>query len=314
MTDRQEYSTGKELPNNLTLVESRSIAALIYVVRGQQVMLDSDLAGLYGVETKRLNESVSRNKARFPEEFCFRLTAEELENLRSQIATSSESRAHGGKRHLPNVFTEQGIAMLSAVLRSDTAVRVSVGIMKAFVSMRHFLADNAVLLERIRELEVSQALFEKSTDERFELVFDYMESHEAPSQKIFFEGQVYDAFELLVSLVEKAESTIDLVDGYVDIRTLNILAKKRNGVAVTVFTSGKGLSQEDVDAFNAQYPTLSVRRTRAFHDRFLILDGKTVYHVGASLKDVGRKCFALSLIQDEEMVRLLVGRLCEIED
>lgn len=295
-------------------VADEAIRNLIYVVRGQQVMLDSDLAVLYGVETKRLNEAVARNPKRFPERFCFRLTSSEARDVRSQIATLHPELGEQDSwwRYPPRVFTEQGVSMLSSVLRSDTAVEVSVRIMDSFVEMRRFISSNALMFEQIRAVELRQLEYQRSTDERFERVFDYMESHEAPAQKIFFEGQVYDAFELLVSLVEKARHTIDLVDGYVDTHTLNVLAKKREGVAVAVFTSGKGLTREDIDTFDAQYPTLAVHRTRAFHDRFLVLDGAAVYHIGASLKDAGRKCFAVSLIQDEGMAGALVRRLREI--
>lgn len=204
------------------------IRNMIYTVRGEQVMLDSDLAELYGVETRTLNQAVTRNPDRFPERFCFRLTKDEAENLTSQIVMLGAELGKRGDRwtHMPRVFTEQGVSMLSAVLRSKTAVAVSVRIMDAFAEMRHFIADNAHMFDQIRRVELKQAEYQKSTDERFERVFDYMEAHEEPRQKVFFEGQVYDAFELLVSLVQRARREIVLIDGYVDAGTLNILAKK----------------------------------------------------------------------------------------
>lgn len=211
---------------------------------------------------------------------------------------------------MPRVFTEQGVAMLSAVLRSETAIRVSVQIMDAFVEMRHFVASNAVMFEQIRAVELRQLEYQRATDERFERVFDYMDSHDAPRQKVFFEGQIYDAFELLVSLVKRAEHEIVLIDGYVDVGTLNVLAKKAEGVSVTVWTRLKTcLTQCDIDAFNAQYSRLDVRHTTAFHDRFLILDGVEGYFVGASLKDAGKKSFAVSRIEDETLVRAILMRL-----
>lgn len=287
-----------------------AIRDLIYTVRGTQVMLDSDLATLYQVETKRINEAVHRNKARFPEEFCFRLTREEHAALRSQFATSKEPEGRGGRRYPPQAFTEQGVAMLSAVLRSQVAVDVSVQIMKSFVEMRHFIASNAAMFEQIRAVELRQLEYQKTTDERFERVFDYMEAHEAPRQKVFFDGQVYDAFELLVSLVRRAEKSIVLVDGYVDVGTLNILAKKADGVDVTIWTHPRAsLTQLDVDAFNAQYPQLSVEHTTAFHDRFLVLDKEEGYFVGASLKDAGKKSFAIARIEDAEAVAGILARL-----
>lgn len=294
-------------------VNESVIRNLIYTVRGIQVMLDSDLALLYQVETKRINETVRRNKARFPEEFCFRLTSDEYESLRSQIATSSNDLrkfASGGRRYVPYVYTEQGVAMLSAVLRSDIAVDVSIRIMKSFVEMRHFIASNAALFEQIRTVELRQLEYQKTSDERFERVFDYMETHETPKQKVFFDGQIYDAFELLVDLVQKAEREIVLVDGYVDAGTLNVLAKKAPDVAVTVWTHPRtSLTQRDVDTFNAQYPRLEVRHTTAFHDRFLVLDGAKAYLVGASIKDAGKKSFGIARLEGNEAASTILARL-----
>lgn len=286
-----------------------AIRDLIYTVRGTQVMLDSDLAALYGVETKVFNQAVRRNVKRFPERFRFQLTREEADSLRSQIVTSNES-GRGGRRYLPYVFTEQGVSMLSSVLRSDTAIEVSIRIMDSFVEMRHFIAGNAAMFEQIRAVELRQLEYQKTTDERFERVFDYMETHEAPKQKVFFAGQVYDAFELLVSLVQRAKRSIVLVDGYVDASTLNVLAKKAAGVDVTIWTHPHtGLTQRDVDTFNAQYPQLTVEHTTTFHDRFLILDGSEGYFVGASLKDAGKKSFAIARIEDAESVASVLARL-----
>ena len=187
---------------DLAVIKSESeIRRMIYIVRNQQVMLDSDLASLYHVETKRLNERVKRNQNRFPDSFCFQLTRDEFENLRSQFATSSE---YGGRRYLPYVFTESGIAMLSAVLNTDVAVEVSVRIMNSFVEMRRFIASNAALFERISAVELKQLEYQKQTDEKFDKVFEYIDDHAESEQKIFFDGQIYDAFELLISLVQKA--------------------------------------------------------------------------------------------------------------
>ena len=198
-------------------------------------MIDSDLALLYNVETKRLNESVKRNAKRFPESFCFQLTEDEYVDLRSQFATSNTENAtsKGGRRYLPYAFTEQGIAMLSAVLRSDEAIQVSVNIMNAFVKMRRFLAENAVMLDKLNSLELKQLEYQKESNDKFNQIFAYISEHEEVRQKIFFEGQIYDAFRLLVSLVEKAEKSIVLIDNYVDVATLNIFAKKKDGVTVS---------------------------------------------------------------------------------
>lgn len=292
-----------------------SIKSLIYVVRKQQVMVDSDLAALYQVETKVLNRAVKRNIGRFPEDFCFQLTKEEYDVLKCQIGTSKTADSEntdgrGGRRTLPYAFTEQGISMLASVLHSEIAVNVSIGIMRAFVEMRRFIASNALLFERISNVELKQLEYQKQTDEKLEQIFEYISGHEESSQKVFFDGQIYDAFSLLVSLVEKAEKSIVLIDNYVDVGTLNILAKKKEGVNATIYTDSRTrLASRDVANFNSQYPILTVNYTGIFHDRFLIIDGAAAYHIGASLKDAGRKCFAVSLIQDVGITRDILQRL-----
>ena len=297
----------------ITLSGDAQIRDMIYTVRGQQVMLDSDLAELYEVETGALNRAAKRNEDRFPEDFRFRLTDDEYENLRCQIGISSDDLqkfAAGGRRYMPYVYTEQGVAMLSGVLRSKVAVNTSVRIMRAFVEMRHFIADNAHMFEQIRSIDHRLDSLKRSTDKRFERVFDYMETHEAPSQKVFSEEQVYDAFELLVTLVQRAKREILLIDGYVDTGTLNILAKKAPDVSVTVWTHPRtSLTARDVATFNAQYPTLKVKHTTAFHDRFLILDGAEGYLIGASLKDAGKKSFAIAKLEDSNIIESVVAAL-----
>lgn len=213
-------NTNVNVPVIVDSTEER-IENLIHYVHGQQVMIDSDLAMLYNVETKRLNESVKRNAKRFPESFCFQLTEDEYADLRSQIATSNTETENvsskGGRRYLPYAFTEQGIAMLSAVLRSDEAIQVSVNIMNTFVKMRRFLAENALMFDKLNSLELKQLEYQKESNEKFDQIFAYISEHEEVGQKIFFEGQIYDAFSLLVSLVEKAEKSIVLIDNYVDV-------------------------------------------------------------------------------------------------
>ncbi len=270
----------------------------IYTIRGKQMMLDSDLAELYGYEVKRLNEQVRRNKERFPEDFMFQLQAEEIPvSLKSQFATLNENNNKRGlhMKKMPYAFTEQGIYMLSTVLRGELAVKQSIFIMRAFREMRHFIANNAALFDRISKVELKQL----EADKKFDQLFEYVNTHAETNQKLFFDGQIYDAFSLLIELIQKAEQEIILIDGYVDVSTLNLLAKKQTGVAVTIYTYKKTkLTAQDVATFNAQYPQLDVKNTNAFHDRFLILDGKTVYHIGASLKDAGKKCFGVTLMKD----------------
>ncbi|MBP3475751.1 MAG: ORF6N domain-containing protein [Lachnospiraceae bacterium] len=298
--------------------ELQHIENLVYVIRNKQVMVDSDLALLYQVETKSLNRAVKRNIKRFPEDFCFQLTVEEYENLKCQIGTSKmmdqeKSDDRGGRRTLPYVFTEQGISMLESVLHSDVAVNVSIGIMRAFVEKRRFIANNEALFERISNVELKQLEYQKRTDEKLEQIFEYISEHEESSQKVFFDGQIYDAFSLIVSLIQKAESKIVLIDNYVDVDTLNLLSKKKENVAVMIYTLRRTrLSSTDVANFNAQYSSVEVKYTRVFHDRFMILDDMFSYHIGASIKDAGKKCFGINLIQDSGIIRDILQRL-EIE-
>ena len=299
----------KENSNSVIPIKANNtdIRSLVYLIRGQQVMLDSDLAALYQVETKNFNKAVGRNIERFPEDFRFQLTKEEFDDLRFQIGTSNN---RGGRRYLPYAFTEQGISMLSSVLHSDVAVQASIKIMRAFVEMRRFISNNALLFERISSMELKQLEYQKSTDERFDKVFKYIDDHAESEQKIFFDGQIYDAFSLLVSIIQKANKEIILIDGYMDINTLDLLAKKKNSVKVKCYTySNTPLSNRDISQFNKQYAMLTVKKTSAFHDRFLILDGEIAYHIGASLKDAGKKCFGISLLTDSNMVKELLNRL-----
>lgn len=289
----------------LLVIDSKTVQNLIYTIRGQQVMLDSDLAELYGYEVKRLNEQVKRNINRFPEDFMFQLKLEEADNLKSHFATSS----WGGKRKLPYAFTEQGIYMLATVLRGELAEQQSIYIMRAFREMRHFLANNKLMFERIKSIELKQLEYQKYSDEKFDEIFHYIAEHEESEQKIFFSGQIFDAFNLLASIIRQAEREIVLIDGYVDIDTLNILSKKKEGVKTIVYTLPSArITKKDVETFNAQYSELLVQRTTEFHDRFLILDRNIGYHIGASIKDAGKKCFGINKIEDEVVIKELIKR------
>ena len=305
---------GKE-PLNIVDIDYDSIPIknLIYFVRDQQVMMDSDLAALYQVETKALNRSVIRNISRFPESFRFQITKDEYENLRYQIGTSSldsKNNSYGGRRYMPYVFTEQGIAMLSSVLRSEIAISVSIRIMQSFVEMRKYMANTSLIHERLSNMEVRQINYQKITDERLDKIFDYIAAHEESERKVFFDGQIYDAFSKIAELIHKADSELILIDNYVDIKTLNLLSKKKKNVVVTVYTlKSNMLSNADVQAFNAQYPLVKIKYTKKFHDRFLIVDSKYGYHIGASIKDAGKKCFGINLIQEMDIVNDILLRL-----
>lgn len=296
------------------LLSTEKIQQLVYVIRSQQVMLDSDLAMLYQVETGALNRAVKRNKYRFPDDFCFQLTIEELTSLRCQIGISkkedSGNTSHGGRRYTPYVFTEQGIAMLASVLRSEIAAKVNVQIMRTFVTMRRFIANNTMLFTYITELEMKQEKYINESDKKFKQVFDYIEAHTESEQKIFYDSQIFDAFSFFINLVSKATTSIILIDGYVDIDTLNIFTKKKTGVTVDIYTLPKSkLSKNDINNFNKQYPRLTVCYNTHFHDRFMIIDNIDVYHIGASLKDAGKKCFAVTKLNDPSIAQDIKQRL-----
>ena len=313
------------MENEISILEENSIRSKIHVIRGQQVMLDRDLAIIYGVETKRLNEQVKRNIERFPEQFCFQLIRAELENLKSQnsvmsqFATSPDKTKNmfagqeGGTRKLPFVFTEQGVAMLSAVLKSETAIKASIQIISVFVKMRHFLTANAQLFQRLDFIEKHQIesdVHQKETDKKVDELFSLMDKYNIKeTQGIFFQGQIFDAYAKFESFLATAKKEIILIDNYVDLSILQRLAKKKQGVNVTIYTDPKTkLTAQDIQTFNAQYSTLTLNYTTKNHDRFLIIDNSTIYHIGASLKDLGKKCFGFSIL-DSSFIPMVLGNL-----
>ena len=290
-----------------------SIKTHVYMIRGQQVMLDVDLAEIYGYELKAMNQQVKRNIERFPEDFMFQLKKEEIpmECLKSQFVTLNENGNKRGMhiKKMPYAFTEQGIYMLATVLKGELATKQSIFIMRAFKEMRHFIANNALMFEKINSIELKQLEYQKETEEKFGRIFEYISSHKKDNQKIFFDGQIFDAFSLLAEIIGRAKKEIVLIDGYIDITTLNILAKKNVGVDVFAYTFPNAkISTQDIKNFNAQYPTLTVKKTIAFHDRFLIIDGAEGYHVGASLKDAGKKCFGINRIQGTDDIKEIIKK------
>lgn len=297
---------------NRQLPVENKVESLIQVIRGQQVMLDRDLAELYGVETRRLNEQVKRNIERFPEDFMFQLTPNEFDNLKSQIATSS----WGGVRKLPYAFTEQGVAMLSGVLKSSTAVEANIRIMRAFVSMRHFMVNNVAFFQRLETIEFNQLesnkvqakilAHQEVQDHRIDEIFRRLdEGMYKPKQGIFFDNQIYDAYSFVSELIKSAKQRIILIDNYVDESVLTLLDKRGENVSACIYTQQINRQLRlDIERHNSQYPPIEVTLFRRSHDRFLCIDD-IVYHVGASIKDLGKKWFAFSKMEDfnpEELV------------
>jgi hypothetical protein len=286
------------MKDNLLVLNTNNIKERIYSIRNVQVMLDADLSTLYNVTSKRLNEQVKRNIDRFPEEFMFQLTKEELKILRSQFATTS----WGGRRYLPFAFTEQGVAMLSGVLKSEIAVKVSIQIMDAFVAMRRFINSNALVFQRLDKVEIKQLEHDKKFDE----VFDAIQSKDIiPEKGIFFDGQVFDAYKFVSDLIKTSKKSIVLIDNYIDDSVLTLFSKRKKNVQVTIFT--KIISKElklDLEKYNSQYPLIEIKEFSKAHDRFMIIDDKEVYHFGASLKDLGKSWFAFSKF-DKDAFKLL---------
>lgn len=289
---------------NKPIITRKEIESRIYAIRGQQVMLDSDLAGIYQVETKVFNQAVKRNAERFPEDFRFQLTQDEFDaiNLRSQIVTSSLN--YGGRRYLAYVFTEAGIAMLASVLRSDIAIKVSIEIMNAFVEMRRILISNASLFHRLDKIELKQL----EADQKFEEIFKALESDKLHSDRgIFYHGQIFDAYTFVSDIIRSAKISIILLDNYVDDTVLTLLGKRSNDVTATIYT--KTISNQlrlDMQRYNSQYHPIEVELFSDAHDRFLIIDDTELYHIGASLKDLGKKWFAFSRMDIE------IGRMLQI--
>ena len=320
----------KQVPNELITTKEQStdnqflqIEPLIRTIRGQQVLLDSDLAILYGVETKRLNQQVKRNIERFPEDFMFQLTQEEVicsrsqiatlnkgTNLRSQIATSSQevslksqivTSSHGGVRYLPYAFTENGIAMLSSVLRSPIAIQVNIRIMRAFTAMRQFIVSNAQIFQRLDVMEQNQLALtahQVETDHKLEEVFRRLDSGNVqPHQGIFYDGQIFDAYTFINDRIREATTRIILIDNYIDDSVLTILSKRADKVTATIYTKKPSAQlQLDIQKHNAQYPPIEIITFDRSHDRFLCID-ETVFHLGASIKDLGKKWFAFNRME-----------------
>ena len=287
--------------NNIIVKDEVNIENLIYEVRGKQVMLDSDLARLYHTETRRINEAVNRNKAKFPERFCFRITESEYNFLKSQFATSK-----GGSRKGHTVFTEQGVAMLATILKTDVATKVSIAIMDAFVAMRKYISSN--LLE---QKYINNMVFEHDSQIKLlQSTFNKLEEKKKVNE-IYFDGQIYDAYSKIQEIFKEAKKEIIIIDGYADNTILDII--KRLKVNVTIVTKPNNLlTKQDVLKYNKQYYNLKVIYDNSFHDRYFILDGNIVYHCGASINRIGYKTFSITLIGDGEVCMLLLNKVNKI--
>ena len=298
------------MENKSIILDENDLKNKIYTIRGVQVMLDSDLAEIYGYETKRFNEQVKNNIERFDEDFRFQLTQDEVDVLRSKFSTTNISTM---SRSLPYAFTEQGIYMLMTVLKGELAVKQSKTLIRLFKQMKDFVLTNSQLFAEIDSIKkhlIESDLHHKENDKRIDELFTLMEKYKIEEkQGIFFQGQIFDAYAKFESFIQSAKKEIVLIDGYVDLTVLERLAKKKKGVNVLLYTDSKTkITNLDVQKFNAQYPTLTLNFTSKMHDRFLIIDNSVLYHIGASLKDLAKKCFAFEIL-DSSLIPSVLGNL-----
>ena len=283
--------------NDLQVIDNKEIQSMIHEIRGVQVILDKDLAFLYDTETRKINQAVKRNIERFPEEFCFQLNEDEYRSLKSQIVISNEKSNRGGVRYLPYAFTEQGVAMLSALLKTEKAVKQSIAVMNAFVAMRRFLSSN--LLEQ--NFYKSKIL---EHDERIRLLEDSFSS-KTFSNEIFYEGQIFDAYAFLLDIFDSSKESIIIIDNYASKELFKLLSKTNK--KVTVYS--KNINEELLNKYNSQYNNVELKYNNGFHDRYIIIDNKTLYHCGSSFKDLGIKCFCISKIDNIDMINEIINRL-----
>ena len=293
--------------NELTVNEIK-IENMIYEIRDKQVMLDSDLARLYQVETKRINEAVKRNPEKFPERFCFMLDDYEHEILRSQFATSNEKQTRGGRRYNMMVFTEQGVAMLATILKSNIATKVSIRIMDAFVAMRHYIGNNeyrlsnveAKVLEHDNDIKLLQESFQKFEEKKV-------------INEIYFNGQIYDAYSKIIDIFKEAKEELIIIDGYSDKTVLDMI-KELTCKVILITKKNSNLKELDIEKYNTQYHNLNIIYNDTFHDRYFIIDKEIIYHLGTSINHAGSKTFSVNILEDELVKETLLNKIEEITD
>jgi len=285
--------------DNIILKEKVKIEDMIYEVRGKQVMLDSDLAKLYGCTngTKDVNKAVNRNIRRFPNDFYFQLTSEEYQNLKFQFGTSSLN-AHGGVRKLPYVFTEQGVVMLASVLKTSVASEISVSIMRAFVLMKQYISNSLIEQKYINNLVLEH-------EERLKVVESTFSNFKEKNNHLFFEGQIYDSYSLLIDIFNKAKKEIIIIDNYIDKNILDILSKLDKNIIIITNKYNNG----DYNKYKIQYSNVKLVVNNSFHDRFIIIDKKILYHCGLSFKDLGNKCFEITKIEEKDILVSLLNKI-----
>ena len=279
------------------MIQELKIESMIYEIRGKQVMLDSDLARLYGVETKRVNEAVKRNIDKFPERFSWLLTNEEFDELWSQFATANISNM---SRSIPRVFTEQGVAMLATILKSKVATEVSIKIMDAFVAMRKYISSNLIEQKYINNLVMKH-------EEQISTIFDYFDKN-CNDTEIYFKGQIYDAYSKILDIFLIAKNNLIIIDSYADKYLLDMISKVDVSVMIVLSTKSR-LSELDVNKYGQEYDNLTLIYNDSFHDRFIILDKKEMYHLGTSINNAGTKTFAINKVEDKRWLELVLKEI-----
>ena len=285
--------------NKIVVSDNIKIENMIYEIRGKQVMLDSDLAKLYNVETKRINEAVKNNIEKFPERYCFQLNDEKSNNLRSKISTS-KINSHGGRRYNQRVFTEQGVYMLATILKSKIAASITIAIMDAFVVMKNIINTSLIEQKYFNELAIKNTEDIKLLQESFNKL-----NMKESNNHIFYEGQIYDSYSLLIDILSKAKKEIIIIDNYAGKKLFDII--RNINVKVKIYT--ENIDNISKEKYEKQYSNIEIINTNIFHDRFIIIDNKALYHSGASFKDLGKKCFAITKIEDNNILKELLDKL-----
>ncbi len=289
--------------DELMTEEHLEIENMIYEIRGKQVMLDSDIAILFGYSTKDLNRNVKNNSNRFPEEYCFQLTDTEYKNLRCKIFTSSLENKYGGRRYNPYVFTEYGITMLAGILKSEIAVKMSLKIVNTFIAMRKYISNNLleqkyikdIVLKHDNEIQLLQKSFSKFEEKR-------------KVNEIYFNGQIYDAYSKIVDILREAQEEIVIIDAYADKNTLDIIRELKTQVTLIANERAK-ITKLDIQKYNEQYGNLKFIYNNTFHDRYFILDTRAVYHCGTSVNNAGSKTFSINKLEDELVIKSLIEKI-----
>jgi len=300
----------KKSTNNLQILPNKNIEDCIFTIRDQQVMLDSDIALFFDIDTKRLNEQMKRNFNRFPEDFCFRLNSKEFKTLRSQNATFSSSTK--GRKYTPYVYTEHGIVALAGVLKSSVADKMSVEIARKFIEMRKFILENNDILLSLAKLQNRQLEYENETNQRFEQAFNLIGKLDLPKTALFCAGQWFDAFDYITSIINSANKSVILIDPYCDVKALTFLSHKKENVELTIVVSEQAkVTQEEVQIFESQYGLVKIIKQSDIHDRYLIIDSEKCYALGTSLNYAGKKLFTIHVIEEQDTIQFLIDKTNE---